>query len=161
MVKPNIGTIHLTKISSLSVEHVIDIITMVLGTIANVRAIGGIIQTSEMADSAITGYLEAGTSFVENKTGIVEADWPTHEDYALALIASENYAAAFAVLVVSTGKDPTARHKELLMAANEAVNTIALGSTTDEDDPFFINENSDYQTYENNPLSVEPYESFK
>jgi hypothetical protein len=137
---------------------------MVLGSIANVRSIGGHIQEEEMDDNAVTGYLEAGTSFVENKTGVLEADWSTHEDFALAQMAAENYAAAFAVLVVSTVKDPTARHKELLGAANEAVNTIMMGATTgdgDGENPFFINENSDYQTYENNPEFVAPYESFK
>lgn len=137
---------------------------MVLGTIANVRAIGGHIQTAEMDDNAVTSYLNAGTSFVENKTGIVEADWPTHEDYNLALIASENYAAAYAVLVVSTVKDPTARHKELLMAAEQAVQTIMMGATTtgsDTDNPFFIDVNSEYKTYENNPQNIAPYESFK
>lgn len=118
---------------------------------------------AEMSDTAVEAYLAAGTTFVENKTGVVEANWAAHEDVALATIAAENYAAAFAVLVVSTVKDPTARHKELLMAANEAVTTIALGATEDEGAAaaFFVNENSEYTTYELNPTVIEPYESFK
>lgn len=134
---------------------------MVLGTIPNVRAIAGQIQVAEMSDAAVTGYLQASTKYVENKTGIMEADWPTNEDYQLAVIASENYAAAFAVLVVSTAKEPTARHRELLSAADRALEAIAEGATTSAGNPFFIDVNSEYQTYENNPDVIKPYESFK
>ena len=134
---------------------------MVLGDIEDVRSIAGHVTTTEMTDAKVTEYLEGSTAWVENKTGVIEAEWPAHEDYNLALIASENYAAAFVVLVVSTVKDPTARHKELLMAANEAMSSIMMGATEDDQDPFFINENSDYLTYENNPTGVEPYLSFK
>lgn len=137
---------------------------MALGTISNVRDIAGHITSDEMNDSHITDFMDAGTSYVVNKTGVLEADWAAHEDYNLAVIAAENYAAAFAVLVVSTVKDPTSRHRELLSAADRALDAIATGATatdTEEDNPFFINVNSEYQTYENNPLEVEPYESFK
>lgn len=135
---------------------------MVLGDIADVRAIAGHVSTDEMSDAKITEYLDGSTAWVENKTGILEADWPAHEDYNLALIASENYAAAFVVLVVSTVKDPTARHKELLMAANEAMSSIMEGATTtgDTENPFFVDVNSKYRTYENNPEDIAPYESF-
>lgn len=136
---------------------------MVLGDIADVRAIAGHVATDEMSDAKITEYLDGSTAWVENKTGILEANWPTHEDYNLALIASENYAAAFVVLVVSTVKDPTSRHKELLMAANEAMTAImegATGTDSDTDNPFFIDVNSTYKTYENNPVDIAPYESF-
>lgn len=132
---------------------------MVIGNIENVRAIAGHVQEDEMNDDAIEGYMAGGTSYVENRTGVSEADWPTHDDYNLAIMAAENYAAAFAVLVVSTVKDATARHKELLMAADTALAAIAIGSTDDDENPFFINENSEYMTYENNPLEIEPYES--
>jgi len=134
---------------------------MVLGTIANVRVIAGQVQVTEMTDTAVTGYLEASTKYVENKTGVLEADWPTHEDYKLAIIASENYAAAFLVLAVSTVKKPTARHRELLSASDRALEAIAQGATTDADNPFFIDQNSSYMTYENNPSEITPYESFK
>lgn len=136
---------------------------MVLGDIADVRAIAGHVTSDEMADAKVTEYLEGSTAWVENKTGIVEANWATHEDYNLAKIASENYAAAFVVLVVSTVKEKTDRHRELLGAAERAMDAIMEGATTtgDEDNPFFIDVNSEYKTYENNPVDIAPYESFK
>jgi hypothetical protein len=132
---------------------------MVLGTPSNVRDIAGHITDDEMHEKHIEDFMEAGTSYVVNKTGVLEIDWPDHEDFSLATIAAENYAAAFAVLVVSTVKDPTARHRELLGAAERALEAIKEGATDEGENPFFINENSEYQTYENNPLDVEPYES--
>ena len=137
---------------------------MVLGDISDVRAIAGHVTIDEMSDAKVTEYLEASTTWVQNKTGISEADWVTHEDYKLALIASENYAAAFVVLVVSTVKDKTDRHRELLTAANQAMEAIMEGATStdsDTDNPFFIDVNSEYKTYENNPEFIAPYESFK
>ena len=135
---------------------------MVLGDIADVRAIAGQVTTSEVSDAKVTEYLEGSTAWVHEKTGVLEADWPAREDYNLAKIASENYAAAFLVLIVSTVKDSTARHRELLAAANEAMNTIVSGAAEEgEEDPFFVDKTSPYRTYENNPDDVEPYLSFK
>lgn len=135
---------------------------MVLGDIEDVRAIAGHVTEDEVIDDKVTEYLEGSTAWVHEKTSVLEADWPGREDYNLAKIASENYAAAFLVLIVSTVKDSTARHRELLSAANEAMNSI-IGGATEEgtEDPYFINENSDYLTYENNPDNVEAYMSFK
>lgn len=134
---------------------------MVLGDIADVRAIAGHVTTDEMSDAKVTEYLEGSTVWVQNKTGVLEADWPTHEDYKLALIASENYAAAFVVLVVSTVKEKTDRHRELLAAANQAMEAIIEGASESAEDPYFIDVNSEYKTYENNPVGIAPYESFK
>lgn len=133
---------------------------MVLGSIAIVRQLAGNVQTSEMDDDTVEEYLGSGTSFVVNKTGVTEAQWPTHEDYEMAKHGAECFAGAYIVLVVSTVKDPTARHEELLKAAQLAVDTIILGFS-ETGGQFFINVNSKYKTYENNPSQVLPYESFK
>lgn len=136
---------------------------MVLGSVAVVRKIAGNIQVDEMSDADITSYLQAATDWVENGTGVQEADWPTHGDYNFAKLAANNYAAAWCVLVVSTVKDATARHKELLAAAEGMLAQINAGASdeTDETSGGFIDENSDYMTYENNPLMIEPYMSFR
>jgi hypothetical protein len=134
---------------------------MVLGDIADVRAIAGNATVDEISDGKVTEYLQASTVWVQNKTGVLEADWAAHEDFKLAVMASENYAAAFVVLVVSTVKDKTDRHRELLSAAKEAMSSIIEGaSEVGTEDPYFIDMTSDYKTYENNPEGVEPYKSF-
>lgn len=138
-----------------------------LGSIDTIRELAGNVQQDEMSDERVEEYLHSGTSFVVNKTGVTLENWEAHEDYASAKHASECYGGAYLVLVVSTYKDKTGRHEELLKAAMTAVDTIISGVDTDPDDSggdgsqFFINVNSKYRTYENNPDEVLPYESFK
>ena len=133
-----------------------------LGDVSRVRKIGGRISTTELTDPEIEAYLDSATDWLENGTGISEADWPTAGDYNLALLAVNNYAAAWCVLTVSTVKDATERHKELLGSANAILAQIVTGATEDEEEEGvgFINENSNYMTYENNPIDVDPYMSF-
>lgn len=138
-----------------------------LGNISIARQLADHVSSIEMDDNTVIEYLNSGTSFVINKTGVILANWELHEDYSSAKHASECYAAAYMVLVVSTAKDKTGRHEELLKAAQIAIDTIVSGVDTEPDDTggdgsqFFINVNSKYKSYENNPLEVEPYKSFK
>lgn len=138
-----------------------------LGNISIARQLADHVASDEMDDNTVIEYLKSGTSFVINKTGVSLNNWELHEDYSSAKHASECYAAAYMVLVVSTSKDKTARHEELLKAAQIAVDTITSGVDTDDTDTggdgsqFFINVNSKYRTYENNPDEIEPYMSSK
>jgi hypothetical protein len=132
---------------------------MVLGSVATARSLASHVSSEEMDDDEVTDYLEKGTSFVENETKILEADWADNVDLQLAVSAAECFAAAYMVLTVSTAKESTARFNELLRAAQKCIDSILKGEPGQETSAYFVSETSDYKTYENNPDNVEPYES--
>lgn len=134
---------------------------MTLGTIDNVRAISGWPTTDEIPDQEITDALDAATRRIVTMVGVEEAAWstsPTSVNKPLADEAAEYCAASTIVMRIATVDKQVERAKQLRELCMESITTLHQAlSTTEGDNPSFIDIDSSYTTYPLN-LTVDPYD---
>lgn len=134
---------------------------MTLGTVDNVRALSGWPTIEEVPDSEIQDALEATTRRIVTATGVEEANWdlaPTSVNKPIAEETAEICTACMISLRVSAVDRQVERTNQLYKFCEQSMASLKQSlSQTQEDDPSFIDVDSEYTTWPLN-ADVDPYD---
>jgi hypothetical protein len=132
-----------------------------LGTVDNVRALSGWPTIEEVPDSEIQDALAATTRKIVTATGVEEASWdlaPTSINKPIAEEAAEICTAAMISMRVSAIDRQAERTTQLYKFCEQSMASLKQSlSQTQEDDPSFIDVDSEYTTWPLN-ADVDPYD---
>ena len=132
-----------------------------LGTVDNVRALSGWPTIEEVPDSEIQDALAATTRRIVTATGVEEANWdlaPTSINKPIAEETAEICTACMISMRVSTIDRQAERTNQLYKYCEMSMESLKQSlSSTEENDPSFIDVDSEYTTFPLNP-DVDPYD---